>query len=170
MKLHIGGTQSKEGWHILNIQPGPDVDFVGSCNNLSQFKKNSISEIYASHVFEHLSHREELMGVLANCHNILEPGGQLKISVPDMVTLSHLFVADKVTVQQRYELMLMMFGGHKNENDIHKIGCWEELLSLYLMNVGCKEPQRVNEFGLFDDYSSQKFEGKSISLNMIASK
>ena len=109
MKLHIGGTQSKEGWHILNIQPGPDVDFVGSCNNLSQFKKNSISEIYASHVFEHLSHREELMGVLANCHNILEPGGQLKISVPDMVTLSHLFVADKVTVQQRYELMLMIF-------------------------------------------------------------
>lgn len=170
MKLHIGGTELKEGWRIMNIQPGPNVDFIGSCTDLSQFRANSISEIYASHVFEHLSHRNELMGVLAGCHNILEPGGQLKISVPDMVKLSQLFNAENITVEQRYELMLMIFGGHEDENDIHKIGCWEELLALYLMNVGFKEPKKVDEFGLFDDYSRQRFAGELISLNMIATK
>jgi len=170
MKLNIGGTEIKEGWQILNIQRSPGVDFVGSCTDLSQFQENSILEIYASHVFEHLSHRDELMGVLAGCYRVLEPGGQLKISVPDMVILSQLFLAENITVEQRYELMLMIFGGHEDENDIHKVGCWEELLALYLMNVGFREPKKVGEFGLFDDYSSHRFAGKLISLNMIAIK
>ena len=31
-----------------------DVDFVGDISDLSQFNDNSINEIYASHVFEHI--------------------------------------------------------------------------------------------------------------------
>lgn len=170
MKLHIGGTEPKSGWKILNIQAGPHVDYVGSCTDLSAFEDNSVAEIYASHVFEHLSHRDELMGVLAECHRILEPSGQLKISVPDMATLSRLFISESVSVEQRYELMLMMFGGHEDEHDVHKVGCWEEFLALYLMNVGFKEPERVAEFGLFDDYSSFRVADELISLNMVATK
>jgi predicted SAM-dependent methyltransferase len=170
MKLHIGGTESKEGWKILNIQAGPNVDFIGSCTDLSQFQEESISTVYASHVFEHLSHRGELMDVLAECQRILAPGGNLKISVPDMVVLSRLFLVQDTTVEQRYELMLMMFGGQLDAHDFHKVGCFEDLLALYLMNVGFSEIKKVEEFGLFDDYSSQRFGSELISLNMIATK
>ena len=56
MKLHIGGREAKEGWKILNIQKRDNVDFVGDISDLSQFKDNSISEVYASHVFEHVKY------------------------------------------------------------------------------------------------------------------
>ena len=58
MKLHIGGKETKEGWSILNIQKKDGVDFVGDISDLSQFKNNSIDEIYASHVLEHVSQKK----------------------------------------------------------------------------------------------------------------
>ena len=45
LRLHIGGTQAKEGWKILNIEPGPQVDFVGDCGSLPQFAENSVERI-----------------------------------------------------------------------------------------------------------------------------
>lgn len=30
-RLNIGGEVARDGWKILNIQPGPHVDFVGNC-------------------------------------------------------------------------------------------------------------------------------------------
>jgi len=170
MKLHIGGVEPKEGWKILNIQQGPHIDFVGSCTDLSQFEENSITAIYASHVLEHLSHRNELMNVLANCRKILSPGGKFYISVPDMSVLCRLFLKENISVDQRYELMLMLFGGHKDEYDFHKVGCFEDFLTLYLMNVGFTDIKKVERLGLFDDYSNYMFEGELISLNMIVTK
>ena len=58
MKLHIGGEQKKDGWKILNIQKKDNVDFIGNITDLSQFENNSIEEIYASHVFEHVLQSE----------------------------------------------------------------------------------------------------------------
>ena len=50
MKLHIGGKQAKEGWKILNIQEGADVDYLGTCTNLSALGDTTVDTIYASHV------------------------------------------------------------------------------------------------------------------------
>ena len=75
MKLHIGGKEAKEGWKILNIQKKENVDFVGDMSDLSQFKNNSIDEIYASHVFEHVKYidtKKTLLGV----HRVLTQGGK----------------------------------------------------------------------------------------------
>ena len=54
MRLHIGGEEIKEGWKILNIQKKPGVDFIGDITDLSQFDDESIEEVYASHVLEHV--------------------------------------------------------------------------------------------------------------------
>ena len=58
MKLHIGGEEKKEGWKILNIQKKSYVDFVGDITDLGKFEDNSIEEIYASHVVEHIEQRK----------------------------------------------------------------------------------------------------------------
>jgi len=55
-RLHIGGKQVKEGWKILNIQPGKGVDFVGDAADLSQFNDGTFDEVYAAHVSEHLGY------------------------------------------------------------------------------------------------------------------
>ena len=60
MKLHIGGEITKDGWKILNISEKPGVDFIGNISDLSIFKDGSTSDVYASHVFEHVKQAEAL--------------------------------------------------------------------------------------------------------------
>ena len=64
----------------------------------------------------------------------------------------------------------MMFGGHIDEFDIHKVGCWDEFMALHLLNAGFKKSEKVEEFGLFEDSSSTRMFGELISLNIIATK
>jgi predicted SAM-dependent methyltransferase len=91
MRLHIGGEEIKEGWKILNIQKKPGVDFIGDITDLSQFDDESIEEIYASHVLEHIG-----MAKIANTFNgiqrVLKKGGKLYISVPNLDLLSQMFL------------------------------------------------------------------------------
>ena len=60
MKLHIGGETIKEGWQIINISPKPGVDFIGDISDLSMFDDDSFSDVYASHVFEHIPQAKAL--------------------------------------------------------------------------------------------------------------
>src|ERR1035437_5557082 len=84
LRLHIGGDQPLAGWKILNIQPGPHVDYVGNCVDLSRFAANSAAEVYASHVLEHLGYQSELLHTFKEIHRILQPGGAFAFSVPDL--------------------------------------------------------------------------------------
>jgi len=52
IKLHIGGQEPHPDWKILDVEPRPEVDYVGNASDLSQFEDNAISAIYASHVLE----------------------------------------------------------------------------------------------------------------------
>lgn len=54
MKLHIGGEVTKDGWKIFNISEKPGVDFIGDISDLCMFEKDSVSDVYASHVLEHV--------------------------------------------------------------------------------------------------------------------
>ena len=101
MKLHIGGWVAKEGWKILNIQKKDNVDFVGDISDLSQFKENSINEIYASHVFEHIKYidaKETLLGI----HRVLAQGGKFIISVPEMEIFLSNFWKKKMSQKQKF--------------------------------------------------------------------
>lgn len=170
MKLHIGGQEAKAGWHIFNIQDGPNTDFVGDVKDLSQFPENSIQEIYASHIFEHLAYRDELPQALRECHRVLTIGGLLKISVPNLGVLCQLFVADGLESKQRFELMRMIFGGQIDDYDFHKVGLIEEFLEEFMRGAGFGRIERVETFGLFEDSSEIRLGGHLISLNMIATK
>jgi len=43
IRLHIGGCEKRDDWKILDGLPGPDVDFDGSCNDLSFLPNESCS-------------------------------------------------------------------------------------------------------------------------------
>ena len=92
MKLNIGARVRAEGWHTLDIVPGPEVDFVGDCRDLEQFAENSVDTIYASHVLEHVRYADELAPTLKRWHAVLKPGGNVMISVPDLRMLCQLFL------------------------------------------------------------------------------
>lgn len=169
-RLHIGGTQPHPDWKILNAQPGPHVDYVGSCTDLSMFADESIAEIYASHVLEHLGYQRELPQALAEMRRVLAPGGMLRISVPDLSVLAALLVDPANTPQERFQLMRMAFGGQIDEHDFHRVGLNFEFLADYLRLAGFKDAQPMETFGLFDDTSNLRFHGRLISLNVQARK
>lgn len=170
IKLHIGGTQPREGWKILNINPGPHTDYVGNCVDLGRFADGSVSEIYASHVYEHLGFREELPTALQETHRVLEKGGTLRISVPDFETLSRIFLNNQLSGSERFSIMVHIFGAQEDSHDFHKVGLTWGFLENYLKQAGFTKISRIPEFGMFDDYSSFRRFGILISLNVIAVK
>lgn len=170
-KLHLGGTIKAPGWEILNAIPGDHVDFVGDAANLSIFEDEQFSALYASHILEHLDYVDEINSALAEWYRVLEPGGKLYISVPDMDVLTRLFQdRENLTIDDRFLVMRMMFGGHTDDYDYHMVGLNEEFLSEFLKAVGFKLLQRVELLGIFQDTSTLTMKDELISLNMIAEK
>jgi predicted SAM-dependent methyltransferase len=169
MKLHIGTRKRAEGWKTLDITPGPEVDFVGDCRNLSQFSDGSIDTIYASHVLEHIPYNFELMKTLKEWRRVLMPGGTVMISVPDLDILCRIFLYPTLTPDDRFGVMRMMFGGQHDQHDFHYVGLTWDFLGSFLHEAGFMDIVRVPDLGLFDDTSRLKFGGTTlISLNVIA--
>ena len=172
-RLHIGGQAKSDGWEVLNANPAPYVDHVCNANDLSQFADNTFIEIYSSHVVEHLDYIDEILATLKEWNRVLSPGGKLYVSVPDMDVLTKLFVEkDKLTVDERFFVMRMLFGGHIDKYDYHVVGLNAEFLAGYLDASGFVNIGIVNGggFGIFNDTSSMLFKGVLISLNMTAEK
>jgi len=170
-KLHIGGLQKAEGWEILNANPGPHVNHACNANDLSLFADDTFTEIYASHIVEHLDYIDELAATLKEWNRVLIPNGKIYISVPDMDILAELFLAkEKLNVNERFQVMRMMFGGHIDKYDYHVVGLNLEFLSHYLFTSGFENIKRVKFFGLFEDTSCLVLKGVPISLNLIAEK
>lgn len=170
-RLHIGGKARAEGWEILDALPGPEVDHVCNAKDLSRFADGTFAEIYASHVAEHLDYNGEIQNTLREWHRVLAPGGRIFISVPDLDILAGLMLEKgKYSLEERFKVMRMIFGGHIDSYDYHVVGLNEEFLASYLLQAGFKNLKRVPEFGLFRDTSSSAFHGIPISLNFVAEK
>lgn len=80
LKVVVGSSDIFENgwipseWYFLNLLKEQDW--------LKYFKENSISNILAEHVWEHLSLEDGKIAV-NTCHRFLKKGGRLRIAVPD---------------------------------------------------------------------------------------
>ena len=169
MKLHIGGEQVKDGWKILNIQKKDGVDYVGDISDLSQFKDNSIEEIYASHVVEHVA-QKNVEKTLKGIFRVLKDDGKFYVSVPDMDILCRIFLDPKAPGKVKFHVMRMMFGGQIDDFDFHYFGWNYQFMNEFLKKAGFKKIERVKSFSLFKDTSDYAPYGPPISLNVIAYK
>lgn len=170
-RLHIGGAQARAGWEVLDVRGAEHVDHVGDALDLSRFADGTFAELYASHVLEHFDYAEELPRVLAEWHRVLAPGGVLRLSVPDIDILAHLLLQRHLLdVNQRFQVMRMMFGGQTHAHDQHRVGLNQDFLAAYLTRAGFVDLKRVGRLGLFADTSETVVLGTPISLNIVAHK
>jgi predicted SAM-dependent methyltransferase len=170
-RLHIGGLIRAPGWEVLNITAGAHVDHVGNARDLSHFEDGSFAVVYASHTLEHFDYTADLEKSLKEWGRVLVPGGTLYVSVPDLETLAKLLlVKEDLTIDERFLVMRMIFGGHIDAHDYHLVGLNEEFLGFFLTRAGFSDLRRVQSFGFFQDTSELLFKGIPISLNVVATK
>src|SRR5262245_29678791 len=143
IKLHIGGWQRRDGWSILDVNPGPHVDHIGNCRDLSFLADSSCSEVYASHVLEHLGYNGELQTALREIYRVLRPGGRLRASVPDLEVLCCLFLRPDLEKAQRFHVMRMIFGGRVDAHDVHYCGLTFEFFAEFLTEAKFIHVKRV---------------------------
>jgi len=80
-----------------------------------EFDDGTVSEIYASHVLEHFSHRQ-VSEVVNHWAKKLKPGGRIRIAVPDFQLVAQTYLDGKPINVQGY-----VMGGHSDDDDHH--GC-----------------------------------------------
>jgi predicted SAM-dependent methyltransferase len=80
LEIGAGEKKGKNGWITLDMYAGCDIQW--DLRNGIPFADNSISKIYSSHLFEHLTFKETA-GLMKECLRVLKPEGQFLICVPN---------------------------------------------------------------------------------------
>src|SRR5882724_10277307 len=85
LNINLGsGGRGTEGW--VNIDVGrhhKDLTFPYDIRMGLPFEAGQLSRIFAEHVVEHIEFKEDLPRLLRSMWEALEPGGRLRLIVPD---------------------------------------------------------------------------------------
>ncbi len=150
-RLHIGcGDKPLDGYVGIDRKLGSEA-YPLACDD------GSVSEIYASHVLEHISHRE-IEKALDNWIAKLAPGGRLRIAVPDFQQIAKRYLAGEPIDVQQYTM-----GSQLGDNDQHRCVFDDELLIELLI------ARRMEKIGRFTPFV-QDCSALDISLNIEAFK
>lgn len=114
------------------------------------FEDNSVEEILASHVFEHLNPYHSL-DILREWLRVLKPGGKLIMEMPDIEQLCKRFVT--ASTGERYGILNAIYGsvnttgvgGPDNITSPHLFGWWPQSMQDHLMNAGYTNIQFMGE-------------------------
>lgn len=80
LKLHLGcGMSRMEGWVNCDLHPGPKVDLAFDVQQPWPFPDNAVTEIFASHMLEHLS---DPHAFFREAWRVLQPNGSIRLRMP----------------------------------------------------------------------------------------
>jgi predicted SAM-dependent methyltransferase len=176
-RLHLGcGSLRAPGFCNVDITPQPSVDVVDDVARLGRFPDNYAEAIYACHVLEHFSHADA-RAVLRTWYRVLKPGGEIRISVPDIDRIVRIYTRnwDHFRVDGHSPWIGLIYGGQEDAYDFHKTGfnfCW---LRHLMTEIGYDEiaeyPHEPHFIPGFKDASLARDPfSELISLNVRATK
>src|SRR5205814_10341627 len=82
----------REGWVNIDHDRSVRADHHEDAAVLPSFAPNSVNEIYAGHIAEHV---DDLKAAFARWNEVLQPGGRITITVPDCRGANRLWLAGK---------------------------------------------------------------------------
>ena len=84
LKVNLGsGRRGHAGWVNVDFLAMDNVNCVWDCRRSLPFDDGSVRGIFSEHFFEHLDYTEEIPTILAESLRVLQPGGVIRIIVPD---------------------------------------------------------------------------------------
>jgi len=84
LSLNLGaGFHTRDGWTPVDLMVNPPTGVRWDVRWGLPLDDASVRRIHCEHFFEHLRFPDEVMPALTECFRVLEPGGELRIIVPD---------------------------------------------------------------------------------------
>jgi predicted SAM-dependent methyltransferase len=137
IRLNIGAGQSNlPGFVSLDIKTGTDA------SGKLPYADNSVDEVYASHVLEHI-HHSKANAALAEWVRVLKPGGRIRIAVPNWDSIVEQHRNGSMSTQM---LNAWLHGTDPEHTDRHQFVASREelegiLRSLAIENIESWEPE-----------------------------
>lgn len=179
-KLHLGcGSVHIDGYINVDSDILSGADVIDDIKELREFEDNSVEEIYACNVLEHLGRFDYPMA-LARWYELLKDGGKLRLSVPDFRAICEYYLE----TGDLKSLYPALYAGQNTSWNFH-YWCWDfETLKDELESIGFRDikrigccpvrdwstnfvPYRKDGYELPDD---EWFKGKFIALNIEGEK
>jgi predicted SAM-dependent methyltransferase len=159
------GPTGLPGWVNIDLFQGPGVNLRMDCRRKLPFADGSCRGIHVEHYFEHMHSTFEKPRFLAECRRSLEPGGILRIIVPDARKYAAAYVApgwaemnklesEDGVLEEIYATKIEVLN-HTFMQTQHYGGLDEDFVTLLLQRAGFADIQRV-------DYRQGRFPGGPI--------
>lgn len=101
----------------VDTQPRWNPDVVADCRSMPMFHDGEAEMIVLHHVIEHFG-LGELDDCIRECHRILQPGGSLIVTTPDLNLLCRRWIAQGI---DDYTFCVNLYGAYMgDEADRHK--------------------------------------------------
>jgi predicted SAM-dependent methyltransferase len=178
VKLNLGcWDRIIPGFINIESQDIPGVDIVADVKNLKMFEDSTVELIYASHVIAYFD-QFEIIDVFAEWKRVLRPGGTLRVSTPNLLSLISIYEMSLSVDKIKGPLYGRMFGSqglifHRQIFD-------QDALTKLFVECGFENVEdwdwRKTEHAKIDDHSQayyphmEKDSGLQVSLNMQAKK
>lgn len=114
IRLNLGcGLDVLKGYINIDLySENPEVVYMDV--RKLKFKLDTVTEIKAYDILEHVSHRET-EAIIKEWKRVLKPDGILNIRVPDFRLQCSLYLAGQSAEEASY----LIFGGQRNKGDFH---------------------------------------------------
>ncbi len=174
-RLHLGcGNIKLEGFCNVDVMDTIAADAIDDIRTLRRFPNECAKEIYACHVLEHFAH-DEVLPLLRRWYEVLQPGGILRISVPDIDRIVRIYSKNfpHFETPGNSPWIGLIYGGQSTPYDFHKTGfnaCWLKYLLEQCGFVNAEEYPHEPHFvpGAVDASVANATFGEYFSLNMVA--
>lgn len=147
MKLDIGcGKDKLEGYVGVDLYE-ESADIKDDITTLYRFSDNSIEEVRAFHLLEHLFEKD-IKKSLESIFRVLKPRGRAVIEVPDLIWLFKDFLGLEDSQRWGWKIQTI-FGLQREHNaigELHKTGFSIERLERLLKDVGFIDIKVVSSF------------------------